>query len=464
MVYTIFQIVRAFKMKANSTLTISKRIIIFFLIALLAFSAFNTFLILERTSGPVGAVPYNFVISKAGNDYQLKNMLTGSTINSGSVSSILESAFDKGNSVYLNAGTYTLTADVNVSNKINAKIVGDQATIIGNGHKITIRGDNYTSSQYATISGLTIINGIVRIENSFGTTISKMIFENTSVGIEIANTNTWSENTKIEDCNFFNATEGIVFRTPPDNATGSATGSYASSQIDRCFFNLRDNSVAINVEPLAEFSDSQMQDVRMWMGEDGVTNQTGLLLDGTMTQSLLIGVVFESFTDQPNNIYAIDIGQTAKYPPILFSGVSFLGNFTAMTHNPYNIWISGASTAFERQDVNVPVGLNGQYGTNTTIQTDPLKIFNFTPKIQVTGDFQTNEIVTVRIRLEFIDNVISAGVAKAFTNSSSIWLSNDDLMQLYPSQDIILAIVVDAQSSSSSSNVGVTVSGYGTAG
>jgi hypothetical protein len=135
-----------------------------------------------------------------------------------------------------------------------------------------------------------------------------------------------------------------------------------------------------------------------------------------------------------------------------------------MMHNPYNIWISGVSTAFERQDVNVPVGLNGQYGTNTTIQTDPLKIFNFTPKLQVTGEFQTNEIVTVRIRLEFIDNVISAGVAKAFTNSSSIWLSNDDLMQLYPSQDIILAIVVDAQSSSSSSNVGVTVSGYGTAG
>ncbi len=451
-------------MKANSNITLSKRLIIIFLVALLAFSAFNTFLIFERTSGPVGAVPYNFVISKASTDYQLKNMLTGSITNSGSVSLILDSALDTGNSVYLNAGTYTLTSDVNVSNKINAKIIGDQAIIIGNGHKITIRGDNYTYSQYATISGLTIINGTVRIENSFGTTISNVIFENTSIGIEIANTNTWSENTKIEDCNFFNATEGITFRTPPDNATGSATGSYASSQIDRCFFNLRDNSVAINVEPLAEFSDSQLQDVRVWMGEDGVTNQTGLLLDGTMTQSLLVGVVFESFTDQPNDIYAIDIGQTAKYPPILDSGVSFLGNLTAMIHNPYGIWISGASTAFERQNVNVPIGLSGQYGTNATIQMLPLKIFSFTPKIQVTGNFQTNEVVTVRIRLEFVDNVMSAGVAKTFTNSSSVWLSNDDLMQLYPSQDIIWAIVVDAQSSSSSSNVGVTVSGFGTSG
>ena len=148
-----------------------------------------------------------------------------------------------------------------------------------------------------------------------------MIFENTAIGIELANTKSWSENTKIEDCHFINATEGIAFRTP----VGNATGSYASSQIDRCFFNLRDNSIGVNVEPLAEFSDSQMQDVRIWMGQDGVTNQTGLLLDGTMTQSLLVGVVFESFTDQPNNIYAIDIGQTAKYPPILDGGVSFLG-------------------------------------------------------------------------------------------------------------------------------------------
>ena len=71
---------------------------------------------------------------------------------------------------------------------MNAKIISDGATIIGNGHKIIISGDNYTSSQYVTISGLTIINGTVRIENSFGTTISNMIFENTSTCIELANT------------------------------------------------------------------------------------------------------------------------------------------------------------------------------------------------------------------------------------------------------------------------------------
>jgi hypothetical protein len=448
-------------MTVNSKTIISKRVIVILLVALLVFSAFNTYLILVRTNGPATAVPYDFVISPNGNNYQLKNVLTGysASVTSGA-SSAINTAFAQGKSVYLNPGTYILSQDILVSNKISAKLIGDGATIIGNGHKIILSGDSYTTSEYAAISGLTIINGTIRIENSFGTTISSIIFENTTTGIELANTKSWSENTKIEGCQFINATEGIAFRTP----IGNATGSYESSQIDRCFFNLRDNSVGVNVEPLAEFSDSQIQNVRMWMGQDGVSNQTGLLLGGTMTQSLLVGVVFESFTNQPNGMYAIDVEQTAKYPPILDGGVSFLGNWTAMIHNPFGIWISGVGTAFERQNENVPVGVNSQYGTNVTIQALPLRIFTFTPKIQVAGSFTNNEIITVRIRLQFADNVLSNSVTKTFTNSSSVWLTNDDMMQLYPSQDVIWAVVVDAQSSLSSTNAFVEVSGYGNAG
>jgi len=448
-------------MKAN--LTISKRVIVLFLVALLAFSAFNTYLIFERTSGPVdtSAVSYDFVVSQVGNTYQLKNMLTGYTTSvSESASPAINAALTQGKSVYLNPGTYTLTEDILVSNKMNAKIVSDGATIIGNGKKIIISGDNFTTSQYATISGLTIINATIRTENSFGTTISNIIFENTSTAIELANTKSWSENTKIEDCHFINATEGIAFRTP----IGNATGSYDSSEINRCYFNIRDNSVGINVEPLAEFSDSQLQDVRMWMGEDGKTNQTGLLVGGSMYQTLLFGVVFESFTDQPSNMFAMDIGQTANPAPILDGGVSFLGNWTARIHNPYSVWISGVGSAFERENVNVPVGLNNQYGANVSIQTLPLKIFNFKPKIQVAGSFTNNETVTVRIRLEFADNVISNSVVKTFASSGAVWLTDDEMMELYPSQSVIWAVLVDAKSSYSSTNAVVTVSGYGTAG
>src|SRR5208283_1190356 len=232
--------------------------------------------------------------------------------------------------------TYVLNKDILLSNKINAKIVGNGATIIGNGHKIIVYGSNYTTSQYATISGLTIINGTLRIENSFGTTVTNMIFENTSTGIELANTNTWSEDTQIDNCYFINASQGIVFESP----TVNATGSYASSTIQRCFFNIRDNSVGINVQSGAQFSDSQIQNVRMWLGQDGVTNQTGLFVNGSMYQTLLTSVVFESFTNVPNDMFAIDLGRDCNPAPMLDGDVNFLGNWTANIHNPYSIWIS----------------------------------------------------------------------------------------------------------------------------
>ena len=453
-------------MQNNRKITLSERTFVLFLIALLALSAFNVYFIVDNISNSAGggAVAYDFVVTQNGRNYELKNMLTGSTTSMGSASSAINSAFTNGNSVYLNSGTYTLTSDIMVSNKINAKLEGDGVTIIGNGYKIIISGDNYTDSQYALVSGLTVINGSLRIENSFGTTVTNMVFENTTTGIELANTQSWSENTQISDCHFINATEGIAFRTPVGNDTGTATGSYDSSQIDRCFFNLRDNSVAVKVEPLAEFSDSQMQDDRIWSGQDGHTNQTGLLMDGSMYNSLLFGVVFESFTDAPNDMYAIDIGGSANTMPIMDSGVSFLGNWTANIHNPFGVWVSGLSSAFQRQNVPVPVGTNGLFGGNATIQTLPLTIFSFTPEITVGGTFASGEVITVRIRLEFADNVLSNSVVKTFNSTGSLWLNDNDMLQLYPSQDVIWGVVIDAQSNAASTSATVSISGYGTTG
>ena len=449
-----------YKMTVNSKITISKRVIAIFLVALLAFSAFNTYLILVRTSGPNCAVPYDFVVSSSGNNYELKNMLTGSSKSvSSDASNAISSALTQGNSIFLNTGNYTLKQDILISNKMNVKVVGNDATIIGNGHKIILSGDNFSSPEYATISGLTLINGTIRVENSFGTTIVNMIFENTSTGIELANTKSWSENTKIEDCRFINATEGIALRTP----TGNATGSYESSEINRCFFNLKDNSVGINVEASAQFSDSQLQDVRFWLGEDGVTNQTGIYVNGSMDQTLLSSVVFESFTTVPNDMFAVNIGQSCDPAPVLDTGVSFLGNWTAMVFNPYSKWISGVSTAFEKDNVSVPVGVNNQYSGNASIQTLPLRIFSFKPKINV-ENIALNEMVTVKIRFEYVDNSFSSPVVRSFSNTTSVWLTDDEIMQLYPSQNIIWAVLVDAKSNSTASNAKVTVSGYGTAG
>jgi len=447
-------------MKDSLKKLFSKRAIVVVLAALLVLSAFNTYLIFEgtRSSMSTDAVNYDFVLSREGSNYKLKNMWTGVVAEqSASASSAINSALSSGNSIYLNAGTYVLTSDIVISNKVDARIVSDGATIMGNGHKIVIYGTDYTTSKYALIQGLTLFNSTVRVDNSFGTTIQNTVFENTSTGIEFANTNTWSEYNKVENCQFINASEGIAFRTP----VGNGTGSYASTEIDRCSFNLLDYSVGIKVERLAEFSDSQLQDVRFWIGKDGKTNQTALLLDGTMDQTQLFGVVFESFASDPIYLFGIDIGADCKSAPVIDSGVSFLGHWTVRIHNPFGEWIAGVGTVFQRT-ASVTVGVNSRYDDVATIQLSPLKIFSFKPQIVV--DDPNNETVSVRIRIEYIDNTFSTPVVRTFTNSSSSWLSDYEMMQLYPSQSVVWAVLIDAASSQGATNAVVTVNGYGTAG
>jgi hypothetical protein len=442
-------------------ITLSKRVFAVILVIALALTAVNTYLIFDLRRALEDAAhdsTYDYVIFQDGDIYKAKNQASGYIdFTSTTASPVISQAIAKGNIVYIKPGNYTLSSDVQVYNKINAKIFSDGAVIIGNGKKIVIKGDSYASSQNNFVSGLTIINGTLRIENSFGTTVSNMAFLNCSTALELTNTETWTEGTKIENCRFVNSRQSIAFRTP----TGNGTGSYASSKISRCFFNVIDDSVGIIVERLAEFSDSQLQDVRLWMGENGFTrNQTGLRVDGSTHQTLLSGVVFESFADHPDQLYAISLGETSITPPILAEGVSFLGNWTAKIHNPFNKWISGSGAVF-KQEKNIQIGLNGQYGPTETIQLRPLTIADFKPKIQVQGSFAYNETITVRFRLEFVDNVISRSVEKSFSNSTALWLDDDDILKMLPSQSVIWNILVDAKASSESTDAVVQVSVYG---
>jgi hypothetical protein len=444
-------------------ITLSKRVFAVILVIALALAAVNTYLIFDLRQALEGAAhdsPYDYVVFQDGDVYKAKNQASGYVdFTSAEAALVITSAVAEGNTVYIQAGNYTLSSDVQVYNKENFKIVSDSAAIIvGNGNKLIVKGDNYASSQNNLVSGLTLINGTLRIENSFGTTLSNMAFVNSSTALEIANTETWTEGTKIEDCRFINSRENIVFRTP----TGNATGSYASSEINRCFFSIFGDSVGITVEELAEFSDSQLQDVRMWMGKNGFTrNQTGLLVDGSMHQTLLSSVVFESFANYPDQLYAISLGETAVTPPILAGGVSFLGNWTAKIHNPYGKWISGDDAVFKQENLNISIGLNGQYEETREFHLRPDTISSFKPEIQVQGSFAYNETITVRFRLEFLDNTVSRSVEKSFTNSTTLWLSDDDMLLMFPSQSIIWAILIDAKADSASTDATVEVSIYG---
>jgi hypothetical protein len=180
-----------------------------------------------------------------------------------------------------------------------------------------------------------------------------------------------------------------------------------------------------------------------------------------MDQTLLFGVVFESFTSTPDNIYGIDIGPHCNPAPTLDSGVSFLGSWTARIHNPYGVWLRSSGSVFERA-VTFSVGTSGQYGENKTIDAHPLTIGSFTPSITVTGGFSHNETVTVRIRVAYIDNVISQPVTRSFNSSGTVSLSNNELLALYPSQSIIWSVIVDAKTDVATTDAAVTVSGYGT--
>jgi hypothetical protein len=443
-------------------ITLSKRLLAAVLIIVLALSAANTILILDQRQALQDAAHdaiYDYGIFQDGDTYKAKNQATGKIdFTSADAATVINRALTEGNTLYLKPGSYALNADIQVNNKINAKIIGDSAIIIGNNQKIMVKGDNYALSQNNIIQGLTVINGTLRIENSFATTVTNTAFINCTTALELANTNTWTEGTKVENCRFVNSKESIAFRTP----TGNGTGSYASTQISRCYFNIHDNSVGITVEYLAEFSDSQLQDLRMWMGEnDQVHNQTGLLLSGSMHQTLMSGIVFESFTDQPDQLYAIDLGETAVTPPVLSGGISFLGNWTAKIYNPFSIWISGTGAVFKQENLGIQVGVNGEYGDTREFQLRPDTISSFKPKIQVQGSFATNETITVRIRLEFLDNTISPSVQKTFTNSTSMWLSDDDMLRLFPSQSIIWTILIDAKANSASTDATVQISIYG---
>jgi hypothetical protein len=401
--------------------------------------------------------------------YLAKNGRTGFVeYNSTDAASVFNGALQSGNCVYVVADEYNLTSDVRITNKKNARLDSDGATLLLYGNKVVVNGTDYSRSQYNQISGLIILNGTVRIQNSFRTTVTNMIFQNCTVGLELANTNTWTEATRIDTIHFSDCAQGIVFRTNTTDALSSlsstgSTGSYANTELTRCYFNQLDNSIAITLENRSELTDCYINDVRIWIGEFGRTNQTGLKMGGSMFKTVMNNIVFESFASLPldnASIYAISIEESSYQMPIFESAVNFLGAWTARVYNPNNGWIFGVGGVYRRMGIAIPVGI-GDYGATQIIQAQPATIATFTPKITVQGSFLNGENVTVRIRLEYVDNGVSSPVEKTFNSSGSLWLSNDDLLSLYASQNVIYAILVDAKTSASTSAT-ATIDVFGT--
>jgi cell division protein FtsL len=400
--------------------------------------------------------------------YGAKNGQTGAIdFTSNDTAQVINYAFEHGNSVFVKSGGYLLNSDVILQDKSNALLDSEFAILRCKNHQIIINGTTYLLSQNNRVSGFVIYNGGIRIENSARTTISNMLFQTCTVGIELVNTNTWTECTKIDDAHFIMCTEGIVFRTPAPGATGS----YGNAAISRCYFNLRDNSAAIVIEPDAGFTDGQMQNVRIWVG--GYTaqqyNQTGLKVSGSLFQTVMESVVFESFGSgnlSDAKIYAVNI-DTDYATPILQQGVTFLGSWTAQIYNPFNSETQGegATVTFKQENITVPVGTSNQYADQSgTIQIAPATISSFKALIMVGGNFSQNETLTVRIHLGFVDKTSAAGaqtVEKTFASSGSLWLTDDDMLKLLPLKDVIKAVFIEAKTDCNVTGVSVQVSAFG---
>jgi len=439
-------------MKKNYT-TIAFTVLIVVLIFTAVWS-FQAYLKFERNP----TEEYDYIVFQEGESFQAKNGLNGRIdFSSKNASYVIQESIGSGNTVYIKSGEYTLTSNIVLLNKKNARIIGEGSKLRCNGSRIIIKGDNYTSSQYNVLSGFEIINGTVTVQNSFGTTVTNMIFRDCAVALELVNTDTWSEGSEISDSHFINCTKSIVFRTPVANGTGS----YSNTEINRCYFNLyQDNAIGIHVETDAWFSDSLMHNVRIWVGEFSQKDQTGLSMNGSMLQTLMQNVIFESFAETPQSLYGIKLDQAAE-PPILGEGVSFLGNWTARVYNPFYKWVYGSGGAFKRENVTLSIGVGNKFAPTTTVDAYALKIIGFKARIRVTGTFAPSETVTVRFRVELIDNTISGDIEKSFNQTATVWLDDADLLALTPSENVIWAVLIDAKTNYTSTNTSIEVDLFG---
>ncbi|NLB76478.1 MAG: hypothetical protein GX799_08435, partial [Crenarchaeota archaeon] len=80
------------------------------------------------------------------------------------------------------------------------------------------------------------------------------------------------------------------------------------------------------------------------------------------------------------------------------------------------------------------------------------------------GHFNPNELVTVRIQAEYLDNILSKPVMKTFNSTGIMTLTDGDLSTLFPSQSVIWSLIIDAKTNTATSDVSVTMSCYGTTG
>jgi len=208
-------------------------------------------------------LPYSAIVYIDGSTVYAEDA-EGNTIAQGEAgvddASVIQNALDEGGVIVL-AGVFDLADSVVNITKALTEILGSNAWI-ENGVIKTYVASGYLS--LPTIRRIAFNNATLSIDNAFHTTVERCRFINGG-GISIESSITWSENTRIVDCDFDNTT-GIVFKTP------TGTGSYINTYIEHCTFNLREpGQRAIEIQQNASIMDSVIKNVKIWAHADNIS-------------------------------------------------------------------------------------------------------------------------------------------------------------------------------------------------
>ena len=176
--------------------------------------------------------------------------------------------------------------------------------------------------------------------------------------------------------------------------------------------------------------------------------QTELHVEGAMTNTILSGVVFESFGN--GTIYGIYLGENST--GFSDEGTNFLGYPEARIYNPYGKWMPGL---FRIEPINLT------FDNSTRIDRDSFTIESFGAIINI-ENISLSEQVTVNITLNFKDHT-STWIPLTFSENQTYELTVKNLYDLYPSQSTIWDIEFLAQTNLLNSETNVSIEVFGTA-
>jgi hypothetical protein len=397
---------------------------------------------------------YDVIIYTENNHYYAKDRM-GNLVCVDSQTACIQESIDYlarfgGNKIYIKSGIYDLNNNpVNINNLSNIIIDGDKPTIQNT--VITLYGQQWNYNMHNIIRNIIFRNSSLVIQNGFMNLFEDLEFYGGQTQIRLQNTTQWSEANWFRNISLFDpGSAAFVFDTP----TGTGASSYANNRLDNIFINLyRSGSKGIVVNNGATLDNVYMSNIRIWAHADGIV---GLYINGDTDNAKIYNIVFESFVQSPTSLYGIFADSGTTVIPIMIKPI-FLGNWTSYIYNPYYRWIIGQ--VLGKSTVNVPVGTNNTYGQPVYI-ADYLRFYGTipTPRIKITwgGTFAPGETVTVKITFHYIDGGQSS-ITKSATAPGSYWLTYDDLLNLYPGNDMLQSITAQAMSSASSTQVTVTI-------